>query len=257
MRKLLIAVLLIFFAGECDASKLEPYRELLTSGRYTIRYENLTPPPRVTNADRVELYGKSGLAVERNNYFLNKVKCGLITGDGATRYEEIGDGDFFMCRLSKEAEDFFYTKTRRGGGWEYFGTQKNRVEANAKNYLAELVEGTSYGDADAGRLLSAILPDSDKSAQQASYRFIAAGNLSDGISYEDYRTDSDGTTEIVRYYFAGDTLIKISSGSYRVDANGKIDGRKCILKIEEFSGTPEVSLLRLPEKLQDVTRRNR
>lgn len=259
MKKFLFAVMMsvLFLSAQAQASKLTPYSEMLQRNSYTIRYENITPPPRITNADRVELYGKSGLKVEGNDYLLNKPKRGVITCAASEKYEEVGEGDFYLCRLSKNAEDFFFTKYKRGDGWEYFGTRKNRVEANAKNYLAQLIEGESYGDADMTRLLNAILPDSLKSAEQAHYRFVAQGNLSDGISYEDYRADMDGATEIVRYYFRGDTLIKIASGSYHKNADGKIDGRKCIIKIDEFSAAPDRSLLRLPEKVQDVTRRRK
>lgn len=257
MKKFLIVALLMnFFSANVQAAKVDAYRELLMKNSYTIRYENITPPPRVTNADRVELYGKSGLAVEGNDYLLNKPKHGIITCDARDKYEEVGEGDFYLCRLSKNAEDFFFTKYRRGDDWEYFGTRKNRVEANAKNYLARLVEGESFGDADMSRLLNAILPDEVKSAQLARYKFIAAGNLTDGFSYEDYRADFDGTTEIVRYYFRGDTLTKIASASYKKKSDGKIDGRKCIIRIEEFSGNPDRSLLKLPEKLQDITKRH-
>ncbi len=258
MKKILLVVGLIFlFAADAQASKLDAYRQMLISNSYTIRYENITPPPRVTNADKVELYGKSGLAVEGNDYMLNKPKCGLITCEGQDKYEEVGEGDFYLCRLSKNVEEFFFTKYKHGNGWEYFGTRKNRVEANAKNYLARLVEGESYGDADMSRLLNAILPANVKSAQQAEYKFIAEKNLSDGLTCEDYRADFDGATEIVRYYFKGNTLIKIASASYHKNADGKIDGRKCIIRIDTFSNSPDRMLLRLPEKVQDVTKRRK
>lgn len=258
MKKFFIVALLIFlFATDVEASKLEPYREMLLNNSYTIRYENITPPARVTNADKVELYGKSGLAVESNNYLLNKPKRGVITCDAQDKYEEIGTDELYMCRLSKNAEDFLYTKYKRGNDWEYFGTRKNRVEANTKNYLAQLVEGESYGDADMSRLLNAILPDNVKSAQQSSYKFIAEGTLSDGTFYEDYRTDFGGITEIVRYYFKGNTLTKIASASYHKDSDDKVNGRKCIIKVDEFSSMPDRSLLRLPEKVQDVTKRRK
>ena len=254
---LIVAVLAFLFSASAQAAKIDAYRELLLKNSYTIRYENITPPPRITNADRVELYGKSGLAVEDNNYLLNKPKHGVITCADSDKYEEVGEGDFYLCRLSKNDEDFFYTKYKRGDDWEYFGTRKNRVEANSKNYLAELVEGESYGDSDMTRLLNAILPDDIKSAQQAGYKFVASGNLNGGFSYEDYRADFDGTMEIVRYYFKDNALIKISSAAFRKTSGGKIDGRKCIIKINEFTGKPDRSLLSLPAKLQDVTRRHK
>lgn len=99
--------------------------------------------------------------------------------------------------------------------------------------------------------------DNAKSAGQASYKFVAAGNLSDGIAYEDYRADFDGTSEIVRYYFKDNALIKIAAASYKKAPDGKIDGRKCIIRINEFSNQPDRSLLNLPEKVQDVTRRRK
>lgn len=258
MKKFLIIALLLFlFSASAQAAKIDAYRNLLMKNSYTIRYENITPPPRITNADRVELYGKSGLAVEGNDYLLNKPKHGVITCADSDKYEEVGEGDFYLCRLSKKGEDFFYTKYKHGNDWEYFGTRKNRVEANSKNYLAELIEGESYGDSDMSRLLNAILPDDVKSAQQASYKFIATGNLRDEISYEDYRADFNGTTEIVRYYFKNNALIKIASASYKKSFDGKISGRKCIIKINEFTGNPDRALLNLPDKLQDVTKRHK
>ena len=159
MKKVLIAVLLIFMSfSNVNAAKIDIYQEILMSNSYTIRYDNLTPAPRVTNRDRVELYGKSGLAVENNDYLLNKPKSGVITCAGNDKYEEVGNDDFYICRLSKNGEDFFFTKYRKGNKFEYFGTKKNHVKANEKNYLAEIVEGKSYGDADMSRLLNAILP---------------------------------------------------------------------------------------------------
>ena len=258
MKKFFIATLLIFFcAGTVSAAKIDIYREILMNNSYTIRYDNLTPTPRVTNRDRVELYGKSGLAVESNDYLLNKPKSGIIICAGNEKYEEVGNDDFYICRLSKNGEDFFFTKYRKGNKFEYFGTKKNHVKANEKNYLAEIVEGKSYGDADMSRLLNAILPADDKSAAQSVYKFIAEGTLENNLSYEDYRTDNDGVTEVVRYYFNADKLVKISAASYYKTSNGKIDGRRCIIKINEFSRVPDTTLLNLPTGVKDDTKRNK
>ncbi len=258
MKKFLIVVLLIFMSSiNAEAAKIDAYREILLGNSYTIRYDNLTPAPRVTNRDKVELYGKSGLAVESNDYLLNKQKSGIITCAGNDKYEEVGNEDFYMCRLTKGGEDFFFTQYKKRGKVEYFGTKKNHVKANEKNYLAEIVEGQSYGDADMSRLLNAILPADDKSAAQVIYKFIKAGNLENNLSYEDYRADSGGVTEVVRYYFDGDKLVKISSASYYKNAEGKIDGRRCIIKINEFSTTPDKTLLNLPAGVKDDTKRNK
>lgn len=256
MRTILIASVLIFFAaGTAAAAQIDACRAILLGNSYTIRYENITPAPRVTNRDRVELYGKSGLSVEESDYLLNRPKSGVITARGGDKYEEVGEGDLYMCRLSKGGEDFFFTKYRKGGRWEYAGERKNRVVANDKNYLAEILEGRSFGDADMTRLVNALLPDEAKSAAQPSYRFVAAGKIASGLDYEDYRADFGGTTEAVRYYFDAGRLVKIAAASYFRKPDGKIDGRRCIIKIHEFSANPDENLLKLPAELKDVTKR--
>ena len=258
MKKFFIAVLLFFISStNVNAAKIDIYREILLGNSYTIRYENLTPAPRVTNRDRVELYGKSGLAVESNDYLLNKPKNGIVTCAGSAKYEEVGNEDFYMCRLSKDGEDFFFTRYKKGNKIEYFGTKKNHVRANEKNYMAEIIEGQSYGDADMSRLLNAILPAENKIATQTFYRFIAEGTLENNLSYEDYRADNNGITEVVRYYFEGNKLVKIASASYHKNAAGEIDGRRCIIKINEFSTTPDKTLLSLPAVVKDDTKRNK
>ena len=255
MKKILIFSVLIFLSANAEAAKIDRYREMLLMNFYTIRYENLTPAPRVTNRDRVDLYGKSGLSVEENEYLANRPKFGVITADGENRYEEVGCDDLYMCRLSRGGEDFFFTRYKKRGQWEYAGAGKNRVVANDKNYLAEILDGESYGDADMTQLLNAILPDEVKSAGMPRYRFIAAGKIASGLDYEDFRADFDGVTQVVRYYFDGEILVKIAAASYHKNSAGKIDGRRCIIKISEFVDNPTSALLWLPAGVKDVTKR--
>ena len=245
----------IFFMNQATAAKLDYYRDLLIKNSYTIKYENITPAPRVTNRDKVEIYGKSRALTEESDYLLNKPKTGLITSQGQDKYEEVGDADFKICRLSKSGEDFFFTKYKKGDGWEYFGTRKNHVRANEKNYLAEIVEGKSYGDADMSRLLNIMLPNNSKSLEQGNSQPAGTGQLKNGMVYEDYKNVRDGVTEIVRYYFKDNLLVKISSASYYQDDTGKIEGRRCIIKIQEFTGNAQTEFLNLPAGVKDETKR--
>lgn len=265
MKKFLIFGLMIFslaFQVEAasDTSRLDKYREILLNNSYLIEYENITPTRRVTNKDRVNLYGKSGLAVEENDILANKRKKGVITADGQNKYEEVGgniddDGnEFYMCRLSKNGEDFFFSKYKTGNQknssrFKYVGVRRNRVVANDKNYLAEIMGSESYGDADMSRLINAILPNANNNSQQAEYKFVAQGKLPNNRFYEDYRS---GDTEIVRYYFDGDKLSKIAS--YRISED-KTEGRRCIIKIDKFEATPNEGLLQLPKGVKDITKR--
>lgn len=240
--------MLLMLTAQVEAAKIDAYQRILDSGRYTIRYENLTPAPRVTNRDVVELYGKNGLAVEGNDFFRNRPLNGIIISDGDNRYEEIGYKDFFQCRLVKGGDNFIFTRyPAKGGGFEYFGDKKGKVSANPRNYLVELLSGESFGDANFTEMMTAIISDSNKSSAQRRYKFVTSGTLENGLTYEDFSCRDGENVSAVRYYFDGDTLKKIVFAS---GTNDKL--RKCIVKILKFSSTPEQNLLRLPSGLVET-----
>ena len=249
-----ILLFIMSFTANVKANNLDTYREILISKNYTIRYENITPSPRITNKDRIELFGSSGMAVNQNDYLLNKIKRGIVVSSGDDRYEEVGDGSFDMCRLTKSNENFLFTKYTKDNRITYYGTKKNKVEANSRNYLAEIIEGQSYGDEDMSWLLNAMLPNDLKSADMPRYFHVKSGKLSN-VSYEDYKSDDDNTLSAIRYYFEGSKLVKISAVSYRKTVDGNVSGRKSIIKINEFSSTPDTKFLSLPEGLEDITNR--
>ena len=205
--------------------------------------------------EAVHTFGKSGMAVDENEYFANRPKSGILVGNGKDKYEEVGDASFKMCRLTKGDENFLFTKYEKNGKTEYYGTKKGKVEANSRNFLAELVEGQSYGDADMSRLLNAMLPDSEKSADMPRYAYVKGGRLANGLHYEDYQSRTQHEMSVIRYYFDNHVLVKIAAASYYRDANGKPNGHKCIIRLTEFSARPDMTLLALPEGLRDVTKR--
>lgn len=230
-----------------EAAKIDRYREILLGNRYTIRCENLTPAPRVTNRTKMELYGKSGLAVDSNDFFVNRPVGNLIVSDGDDRYEEVGYEDFYQCRLIKNGENFFFTRYPSKDGVEYFGSKKGKVAANPRNYMAELVNGESFGDENFSMLLNAVI--------DRSYVFVKDGALENGLSFEDFKHDADGILSAIRFYFDGERLTKIAFAVYGSDPNGRVRGAKCIVRIEEFRAEPDQTLLRLPNGLEDVTKR--
>ena len=266
---IVLGMLIFLLPYQAESARLDIYREMLQKNFYTIEYENITPAPRVTNKDAAPLYGKNGLSVEENDLLLNKPKNGIITADGQNKYEEVGgevDGrPFYLCRLSKDGEDFFFTKYKKTfkdtEKWKYVGTRRNRVRANDKNYLAEVLENESYGDVDMSRLINAILSIDAGTTQKIQYKPIARGKLpNQNIFYEDYRGDMeiDGkkVSEIVRYYFEGDELVKISSAAFYLNSEGKADGRRCIIKVK-FLNEPNAELLQLPKGVKDETKRSK
>ncbi len=233
-----------------EAARIDTYRNILQKGSYTIRYDNITPSERVTNRDKMELFGRSGMAVDRNDYLINRQKSGIVVSDGKRRYEEVGDGNFNSCCLSIGEESFFFTKYKKDGGYEYFGTKKNKVEAKARNFLAEAAEGHSYGDGDMSKLLNSLL----SAGKKGGYTYVAGGTLNNGLAYEDYKGKYAGRTHIIRCYFKGNALVKIAAADF-VRTGVGIDGHKCIIKLSEFTNIPDKTLLSLPSGVEDVTKR--
>ena len=243
-----------------DAAKIDAYRNMILGKSYTIKYENITPPPRVTNRDRMDLFGKSGMSVDKNDYLTNRPRNGIIVSDGVDRYEEVGDGLMNQCQLTKGKDVFNFTKYKKSEKdlkYEYFGTGRNKVEANSKNYLAEIYSGQSFGDEDVSRILNAMLPADKKSANMTNYTYAAGGSLPDGLTYEDYKGSLGGATSVIRYYFKGASLVKIAAADFRREPDGSIEGHRCILRITEFSSAPERQFLSLPEGVKDVTKRKK
>ena len=250
MKRITAAIffLMLMTISSVDAARIDAYREILLGGRYTIRCENLTPAARVTNRTKMELYGKSGLAVDSNDFFINRPVSDIVISDGDDRYEEVGYSDFYQCRLVLRGENFFFTRYTTKTGVEYFGHKKGKVMANSRNYLGELINGESFGDEDFSMMLNAML-DEDQ------YQFVTDGVLENDIAYEDYKSSRDGTLSAIRCYFDGDRLIKIAFASYGRDRNGHAQGNKCIVRIKEFRAEPDMNLLKLPGGLEDVTKR--
>ena len=248
MRRIKLLVVALLCLGVtmplAEGRAVDRYRDILLSGSYTIRYQNITPAPRITNRDRSELFGKSGLAAEEIDYFTRLPKKGVIVAAGDTRYEEIAAKDFTLCRLSRQNENYVFAKYDQKGKTVYSGSGKGgKITPQARNILAETLNGQSFGDEDMTFLLGIILPDKVKSAAMTKHEFVAAGNLDNGLAYEDYRAGKDS---LVRYYFRGNQLIKIAAARYQKDKTGK-RLRKCIILIDEFSDTPAQEYLNMPK----------
>lgn len=248
MKKIFLFILIIFsVSSTVNAAKIDAYKEMILNRRYTIRYDNLTPVQRVTNRDVAKLYGKGGLIVENNDFFLNRPVSGIVTENGDNRYEEVGYKDFYQCRLQRGGENFIFTRYKtKNGSTEYFGSKKGKVEANNRNYLSELLSGKSFGDPNFTEMMNALT---------SNYEFINSGELDGGLTFEDFLLKGENNLSAIRYYFNGETLVKISFASYGRNERGEVQGNKCIVKILEFTSSPVENLLRLPAGLQDITKR--
>ena len=245
------------FALEAEAYHLDTYRQLLMNNKFTLKYENITPMPRATNKDKVHFYGSDGMAVDKAHFLTNRQFEGIIVMNSADKYEEVGHENMHMCNLTKGDKAYFFTKHFDGKKTTYYGDagKKNKVSARDKNMQAIYISGQSYADPVMTRLLTAILPPSHKTADMPVYKYVDAGWLDNGLSYEDYRANIDGTMEAIRYYFNGNKLVKIAAASYYVLPDGTLDGDKTIIRVKEFNANPDATYLNLPVGVKDVTKK--
>lgn len=234
-----------------EASNLDTYRNLLKKGTYTIRFKDITPEERITNKDSIKMYGKNDMDRSQSPFLLLEQTSGMITSDGDRRYEELGAGTVKQCRLQKGEDTYVFLKNETvkdnnplkeifGGG------KKNEVVPIRTNYLAKLMLGESYGSTALTRYLNAIIPNSEKSGDLPSFRYVTSGWLDNGLNYEDYCAEEDGVKEVVRYYFNGYALCKIAALRYWRNDSGVMEGKKAIVRIDEFSPNPTVENLELP-----------
>lgn len=290
-----IGVFTIF--GGAEAARLDAYRTMLETKRFTLKYEvesaNQTFGETATYEKDGVSYPLASSIADATMFMMNRVPSGgVVVVKGADKYFEAysngqekiafrqssGVHSFTHVTdlpaltkyfLEKNGEKFYFDKrtsssgkiTYLGGVFDRLGI--NRVEAG--QYIhgpKEAMEREmNYGHPVIGWILSSILPDKNLPASTAPPSYAPAGEgRSDGFYYEDYSAEKDNTFYAMRYYFDGDRLVKVSSVSYTKDADGNIDEsgyERRTVKIVEFSPKPDESYLSLPEGLKDVTKRKK
>lgn len=190
-----------------------------------------------------------------------------------TNVLDMGDGGSYY--LNKNGEKFYYVSYHAigwmfgSGGKKYVamvGKERKEGKIEAGTYYPNPQEAMrceyNYGHPIIGQILHAIYTDGNLPTEYASptYGLTDNGQLDDGLFYEDYTAEQGGMFYALRFYFDGDTMVKVSSVSYKQTADGKMDAASYQTKtvhIKEFSSTPDVSYLSLPEGLKDVTKREK
>lgn len=246
----------MLMGGSCmdcsvEASNLDTYRNLLMKQTYTIRYVDITPEVRMTNKDKIPMYGRNTMDQSQSCFLTNKQVEYLLVADGENKYEEMEAGDFKQCRLVKGDDTYVFVKHRNNGIEDIWGSKKGVVSPMKRNLRAEAMAGASYGGSKMTRYLNAMLPNENKSKDMPVFNYVRTGWLSNGMNYEDYTSTNDGVFEAVRYYFDGYNLVKIAAVEYWTNSNGVMEGNKTIIKINEFSPTPDQTYLELPKGVKD------
>lgn len=251
-----------------QAAKVDAYRDILSSGRFTLKYTIIEPPVHVTDREATlkdeGFFGYFKL-MDKNTFLGFNNYYSVIVHDGENRYyEKISPFQYnwIMHILKKNGEIFrFYSY---GHSKTYYSfNQDNKISANLEeemglmNSLDVLYEDYSYGI-----LTTALLPivSPDKiiaTPYTPEYKFVDSGTLDNRLYYEDFFGSKNGFNCAIRYYFSGDTLAKIAVFDYVMKDSHVQSYEKYLIKINEFSSTPDQKYLTLPAELKDKTKRNK
>ncbi len=254
-----LAVLGVGLATPAEASNLDTYRNLLEKHTYTIKFKDITPEPRVTNRDVTKFYGKNDMDNSQSAYLLYKQNEGVVVCNGENRYEELKVGAIRQCRLQKGSSSYVFIKQEKPSKDNLPPTEviignagKNKVVADETNFTAQVMQGEAFGSTGLTRYLNAILPDQYKSKDMPSFRYVDEGWLNNGLNYVDMRAKEGEINEAVRYYFNGYNMVKIAAIKYWRNAKGVFESEKTIIRINEFSATPDAAYLELPAGVKEV-----
>lgn len=259
---ILLSILFVLIATvDVEAGNLDKYINMFQTGRYTLKYVDITPIPMnhnkdVANFSNGNFYGNNFININEATPLHNNQTEHCVVVNGLSKYSEIAYGAFATCKLDLGQEVFCFSKnTDAKGKTTYYGNKAGHVIAAKRNTVMEFMSGVDCGGEKINRFFSGIMPAANRSNAVIQYKRVASGNLSNGLDYEDYLWDGQGVREIVRYYFEQGTLVKISAMMYWKDENGKWATDKTIIKIKEFNAEPEQEYLSLPIGLKDDTKR--
>lgn len=292
--KFLVALILALSFAECaEADALDNCRNILLSGTYTIKYENITPPSREAMHEKFAMTSGKVQPPE-NPYTMYKPAVGIVTASGDNRYVETNTqlvmpnvtinkaailgglvgitnlsdtlapdkkdkSEYSTCTLTKKDEQFVYTRITHEKKVEYVGKKKGQVEAIKIKKGFKGYAPPDFGNYEMSRVLNALMPDETKIEGTVTYKRSGSGTLSNGLYYVDLKAVNTAPNVIfdaIRYYFSGGNLVKIEAGQYYKNKAGKLDGTRTIINVTEFSGEAESKYFKLPAELKDVTKRD-
>ena len=274
------------------ADALDNCRQVIMSDTYTIKYQNLTPPTRAAMKEKQIMMDKIDF-IDTNPYTMYQPINGVVTAKGTTYYIETNsmmrmpnisitygmaglisklaeinkdeeekerEYEYATCKLVKnDKEQFLFTRIKEKDKIQYTGKKKGKVAATKIKRNFDASYPYDFGDREVTRLLNAIMPNDKKIEGTVIYERVKSGTLPDGLYYVDLKAINPGKNAIfdaIRYYFSGNKLVKIESGQYYKTVEGKLDGTRSIINITEFKNTAEENYFKLPEGLEDVTKRD-
>ena len=277
----LTATLALFQTGNVSADPADDLKAALEKGSYTIRYENVTPQnqgdikkEKTRLVQSGSMYALPELESDFDDpYMRYQVVTGLATSDGKNFYseysvertEEEGEDtnfEYANCTLILGDECFKYKRTHnRKNQLEYIGNGggKNKVKAELPYYNELGYPLINFGDYAVTGLLNVLIFDEKKPQDAVIFEKVGSGQNLDGLDYVDYKAknpEEDTILSAIRYYFNKGQLVKIYAGTYTRKGD-VISGNRLIINVKEFKTSAETNLLRLPDQIKDVTKRDK
>ena len=127
----------ILQCGTASADSFDNLQAALISGKYTLRYENITPPAR-QNSLKERAHVFNGKMYTADSYMMYNAVNGVISEDGVNRYIETSARQtsgllYVSCSLKKGDEIFYFTRLEEKGKVKYIGkvNQKNQKDKSA------------------------------------------------------------------------------------------------------------------------------
>ena len=279
MYKIFFALLtvVLVFTSSVEAAKVDIYREALRNNKFTLKYEVKELPILQTSKDAFFTYNGLRSRNSTDTKYLIPDK-GIIVSDGDTRYIETFHKDYiefsiymarelynlhnidtkvnekdisefienngvYECKLIKDGEITPFSWSIENGKVEHWGGYESSPLGASNSFMRTLGLTRAFMPILSKEKIIA-LPDSP------DYKFFNSGSLDNGLTYEDFVSDKDNVFNAIRYYFKGNDMVKISLASYVKDGGKILSYEKSVIKITEFSTTPDQSYLTLPEWVQ-------
>lgn len=186
-----------------------------------------------------------------------KIKAGGI----ATLFKD-GETFVFLLEIKDDGTKNFYTQNVWGGkSSKVQAVSEKRLQQAEEfgNPYVKLFQDYNFGNPDLYLALQPILPPEQVivTPNTPTYKFVSAGNLDGGLTYEDFYGEKNNTHCAIRYYFSGNQMTKIATFTYIKNERGVQYYEKHVIDIEEFLTTADENYLQLPANLQDTTKRDK
>lgn len=240
-----------------EASQLDKLRNIIESKHYFMKY---TVEMGFTQSASIKHQLQSGMVMGGNIQIGNApdeyVLQYIIVCDGDKIYAEQSMGEeSARCYLQQGDQVFEFNRfTPRELEKPLYMSTYGRSNKIAARQRVKADEEARYGSLYMERIINALFPYKEKNDFELLYHEDGSGFTEDGLRYFDLKAEkSQGEgLDVIRYYFDGDCLVKISHAS-AFKYQEKTEVNRVVINITNFSEIPNQSYLTLPKELKVIS----